>query len=181
MTSNFEDFKHNQTASTPNSQREDSAINNLDHFELLSAYIDGELSPEQKKQVQDWLDQDPKIKRLYTQLLVLQGQMQHSVAPPGDQSVAEITSGVFKSIDRRRGWQRKLAWGGMAIAASCLATISGVVPGLNPDLRLASVDTSEDTTSKSVMLAVAVNKPAIDIPKAATANYLLKINSDFDN
>jgi anti-sigma factor RsiW len=163
MTSKFDDSKQNQAAKPENSQTADLTI---DCFELLSAYIDGELSPSDKHQVQTWLDQDPKIKHLYTQLLALQGQIQHSVAPPSKKSVPEITVGVFQTIERRRR-RCQLIWGSSAIAASVLAIISGMIPGISPLSGLKMAEVKSPANSSAVMLAVAVNKPAIDIPQAA--------------
>lgn len=164
MTSNFE-------ASKPDPSLANSETDlTPDDFELLSAYIDGELSPAEKKQVQIWLDRDPKIKRIYTQLMSLQGQMKYSVAPPSEKSVAEITADVFQTIntERRRNCKRKLVLGGGAVIASLVAIMSGIVPGTSFGLRMAELELESPSTgnSKSVMLAVAVNKPAINIPKA---------------
>lgn len=161
MTSKFDGFDHGEFA---DSSGEEADIP-TDCFELLSAYIDGELSATEKKQVQGWLDQDPKIKNIYTQLLALQGNMQHSIAPPSNKSIAEITTGVFKSIDRRR--QRRLVFTGGAIAASILATITALIPGVTPSgLSIAEIENTDDLVATPIMLAVAVNKPAINIPKA---------------
>ena len=160
MTSNFADFESDPLQ--PDVAIED---NSADCFELLSAYLDGELSLGEKQQVEIWLDRDPQIKALYTQLLGLQSQMQHSVAPPSEKSVAEITAEVFATIEveRRHAWQNKLVWASGAVAASLLAAF-GLIPGVNPvGWRLAQTDSN--TNADSVMLAVAVNKPAIDIPK----------------
>lgn len=170
MTSKHDGFEQNMPA--VNSGEAGSLP--TDYFELLSAYIDGELSPKEKNQVQRLLDRDPKIKNLYTQLLTLQGQMQSSPAPPGDKSVAEITAGVFQSIEHRRH-RRRLLWGGSAIAASILAGITGLIPGIAPELRMAENQDYGDKT-QPVMLAVAVNKPAIDIPKALNG-YGIEVNN----
>ena len=151
----------------------DSELNLADDcFELVSAYIDGELSLAEKQQVQTWIDQDPQVKAFYAQLLALQSQMQHSVAPPSDKSVVEITAEVFATIDveRRRTRQRKLVWGSGAIAASLLAALTGMIPGINPAIRMAQ---KSAPNTGAVMLAVAVNKPAIDIPKGI-ADYNLE-------
>ena len=162
MTFKSEDFNYDPLAQTQHQLAELIP----DSFELLSAYIDGELSASEKKQVQAWLDRDPQFKQLYTQLLALQGQMQHSVAPPSDKSVDEITAEVFQSLDRSRHWRRKLVWGGSAIAASVIATVSGIVPGFTPwSLRTAKIDPPSEV-STPVMLAVAVDRPAINIPKS---------------
>ena len=167
MTSKFDSFEHDKFAENPREEKELPT----DCFELLSAYIDGELSPTERNQVQCWLDQDPKIKNLYTQLLALQGNMQLSIAPPTSKSVAEITTGVFQSIDRRR--QRRLVLTGSAIAAAILTTISALSPGITPSgLRVAERENSGDIVSDSMMLAVAVNKPAINIPKGVNGYQL---------
>lgn len=174
MTSKYDDFEHNKSAV---SSGEDGLMPR-DCFELLSAYIDGELSPDERNQVQCLLDRDPKVKNLYTQLLTLQGQMQNSVAPPSNKSVAEITAGVFHSIEQRRR-QRRLVWGGSAIAASILAGITGLIPGFSPGLRMAEIQDSEGRrVSQTVMLAVAVNRPAINIPKAANGDGI-ELNSTY--
>lgn len=164
MTSQFDSFQYNSSAEDPYLETEDSY---LDSFELLSAYIDGELSLPETKQVQARLDCDPEFKKLYTQLLTLQGHLQHSVAPPSEKSTEEITAGVFQSLDRTRRWQRKLAWGGSAIAASVIAGVSGLIPGFSPlSPQIAELNSPNNNISTSVMLAVAVDRPAINIPKS---------------
>lgn len=161
----FEGFKHNLSAEDQSPTTEDSTP---DRFELLSAYIDEELSASEKKQVQIWLDRDPEFKQLYVRLLALQGKIQHSLAPPSNKSIDEITTGVFQSIDRKRHWRRKLVWGGAAIAASCFATVSGIIPGNTPFSSQMAEVKSPTPASTPVMLAVAIHRPAIDIPKSVT-------------
>lgn len=160
MTSNFEGLEYEESTENLDLTIESTT----ERLELLSAYIDGELSAVERNQVQIWLDEDPQFKQLYSQLLALQGQIQHSVAPPSEKSVSEITAGVFRAVDRKRR-QRKLFWGGSALAASILAAVAGLIPGTAP-LRMATRENPAEIESKTVMLAVAVNKPAIDIPKA---------------
>jgi anti-sigma factor RsiW len=164
MKSNFEGFEPD--LSPANSNTGGLA---LEFVEMLSAYIDGELSPAEKNQVQNWLDQDPKIKQVYLQLLALQGQMHCSIAPASEKSVAEITEKVFLAVDKDRRWQRQWIWGSGAIAASLCATIFGFMPGFSPAaLRTAELKPRVTINSAPVMLAVAINKPAINIPKPAT-------------
>lgn len=165
MTSKFEDFERDQFMVSPSQQRKSAT----DNFELISAYLDGELSPTERYQVQKWIDEDPQMKQLYHKLLALQGQIQSLEAPPNQKTVGEITNQVFQSLDRQRR-RRRLLLGGSAIAASCLATITGLIPGLMPSgLRVAQSPNSRDLSPvvapEQVMLAVALNKPAINIPK----------------
>ena len=172
MTSKFEGFQPHSSTEAQNQEPENLIP---DSFELLSAYIDGELSLSEKKQVQTCLDRDPQFKKLYTQLLTLQGQIHHSVAPPSDKSIDEITAEVFQVIDRHRNWRRTLVWGGSAIAASIIAGVSGIVPGFSPlSPNIAKVAPS-NTVSTPVMLAVSLDRPAINIPKSVNGYENLEI------
>ncbi|MFM2310804.1 MAG: hypothetical protein RLZZ04_80 [Cyanobacteriota bacterium] len=165
MTSKFEDFEPDQSMVSSDQQKKFPT----DNFELISAYLDGELSSTERFQVQKWIDEDPQMKQLYHKLLALQGQIQSLEAPPTRRTVGEITEQVFQSLDRQHR-RRRLLWGGGAIAASCLATITGLIPGLmSPSLRVAHSPNAHDLAPQvppeQVMLAVALNKPAINIPK----------------
>jgi hypothetical protein len=162
MTSKFEDLKHNKSVGSLNQEIELPT----DSFELLSAYLDGELSPNQRHQVQTWIDRDPQMKALYVQLLALQGQIRSLEAPPNQKTVGEITEQVFQSLDRQSS-QRRLMLVGSAIAVSCLATITGLILGItSPGLKVAKSPSSGENLSDNVMLAVALNKPAINIPES---------------
>lgn len=160
MTSKFEDFEHDKL--TPIADEDTLPP---DCFELLSAYIDGETTASQRHQVQTWLDRDPQVKRLYTQLLALQNQMQHSVAPASDKSVAQITSEVFESIDNSHRRQRRLILTGTAIVASMVAAITGIVSQNAPlRMNMAALDNPTNNAPPQT-LAIALNKPVINIPK----------------
>ena len=179
MTSKFEDLKHNQAIEVPDLET-DSLGAAPDHFEMVSAYIDGELTASERNLVQTWLDQDPEVKHLYTQLLTLQSQMQNSWAPPSDTSVSEISLKVFREIDRTCQRQRRLIWGSGALAASIFAALSGIIPGIAPfSFRMANFD-PPPVKSDSVMLAVTVNEPAVNIPKTANG-YLIKTPNLINN
>ena len=164
----FESFEHDKfmagSENKPKSYSDCSQVQSLHRFELISAYIDDELSASERKQVQSWIDGEPQMKTLYTQLLALQSQMQSLEAPTSNRSADEIADRVFQSLDRRRR-QRRLMLGGSAIAASILATITGFIPGVSPGWKFAQSGDSRQNTTNMVMLAVALDKPAINIPK----------------
>lgn len=165
MTSKFDGFEHDSASENQINQNPTDLT--PDRFELLSAYIDGELSPSEKNMVQTWLDRDSDFKQLYIQLMALQGRIQNSVAPPSEKSLDQITAGVFDSIDCHRRRRRQLIWGGSAIATALLAGISAIVPGKTPfSAQMAKIETNP--TSHLVMLAVAIDQPAINIPKSVT-------------
>ncbi|MBW4532384.1 MAG: zf-HC2 domain-containing protein [Pleurocapsa minor HA4230-MV1] len=161
MTSKFEDLKQDKSMASLNKMELPS-----DSFELLSAYLDGELSPTERHQVQTWIDRDPQTKALYFKLLALQSQMQGLEAPPSQITVGEMTEQVFQALDRQHH-QRRLVLSGSAIAVSCLATITGLIFGItSPGLKVAQSPNSGENLSDNVMLAVALNKPTINIPKS---------------
>ena len=175
MTSEFEDFEYNSSTEDQYTELKNSTS---DSFELLSAYIDGELSPSEKKQVQAWLDRDAEFKQLYLRLLNLQGQIQNFIIPPAEKSTEEITTGVFQSLDRHRRKRRTLVWGGSAIAASIVATISGIIPGFSTFSPQVAEVNLPNLNSDSVMVAVAIDRPAINIPKSVTGYSLQNLNLD---
>ena len=81
MKPNFEEFDRHCDPSGETSQQQ--------RFELLSAYLDGEVSPAERQQVQQWLDTDPEIQQLYVKLLRLQ-QSVPRIPVPSSGSSSEI-------------------------------------------------------------------------------------------
>ncbi len=162
MRSNYDGFPNYQ----PDTNNEQN-----DPFELLSAYIDDEVTPTERQQVQQWLDNDPEIKKLYLQLLSLQGGIQRlSVPSPPEISPEILTENVFASIDRTRNRKKLLFWSSSAIAATIIAALSGLIPGsYSPGLKFAKSVESE-TTQDRVLVAVTLNQPAIHIPKSAISS-----------
>lgn len=149
---------------------EKTGNDNLDCFELLSAYLDDELTPAERNQVQHRLDNEPDVRKMYAQLLQLQSIMQNSSAPSSELSVEDVSHRVLQKLDRSQRRRKIAAWGGGAIAATLIATVSGIVLGTNtPALRMVKSPFNTETFSEPIMLAVAVDKPAVKIPKAAIA------------
>jgi anti-sigma factor RsiW len=175
MTSKFEDLKHDKSIDSLNQIELPT-----DGFELLSAYIDGELSPKERHQVQTWIDRDPQTKRLYIELLALQSQMQALKAPPSHRTTGQMTEQVFQALDCQRS-RRRLVLAGSAIAVSALASITGLFLGImSPSLKVAQSPNSGENLSDNVMLAVALNKPTINIPEPVS-NYTIQQSNSLKN
>jgi len=100
--------KHNNfNIPDPESSELEELDADMDYFVILSAYIDGEASVEECQQVQTWLDQDPEIKKVYCQLLSLQGGMQNLAIPSQDIAFELDTSQqVFARLDRSQNVRR---------------------------------------------------------------------------
>ncbi|MDJ0688182.1 MAG: zf-HC2 domain-containing protein [Xenococcaceae cyanobacterium MO_188.B32] len=182
MTSNYDDFNLNPKSDQVKEDFIDpqQGIFDLDGnemsdpklecFELLSAYLDNEVSVEERRQVQYWLDNNPEIKKLYLQLSRLNQGVQNIPTPQETISTKQLSERVFQSIDRTQRKRKVSIWGG-AIAALALATVSNLFTGSGniPALKLAE-SSEQETVSQPIMVAVAVNKPAVKIPKAAVSS-----------
>ena len=95
-------------------------------FELLSAYLDGEVSATERKQVEEWLTSDAEFQTTYQQMLSLQGGLR---SMPTAQSIPteQLVTQVMKRLDR----QPKLwALGSLgAAAALVIGALSGLLTG----------------------------------------------------
>lgn len=139
-----------------------------DRFELLSAYIDGEVTAPERKQVEEWLATDPAIQRLHTRLLRLRQGFQAVPVPASQQSVQQTVDQVFARVERRP--KRALIWGG-AIAALAVGAVGSLFLGeQSPLTQLARLNQTETQTAPpnagNEPLLVALDRPLVAIPKA---------------
>ncbi|MEC4805918.1 MAG: Fis family transcriptional regulator [Jaaginema sp. PMC 1079.18] len=138
-----------------------------DRFEMLSAYLDGEATAQERQQVQQWLDTDPQAQCLYQRIIKLRSTMNAMPVPQG-QSPDCVTQGVFRRL-RQRSWQQAALVGGGAIAAVFVSVVSGVFPGNNGAWQYAETPSSPEISISEDSLAIAINRPVVEIPKAAIA------------
>jgi anti-sigma factor RsiW len=139
-----------------------------DDFELLSAFLDGEVTAAERQQVQQRLTTDAEMQRLHKRLLKLrQGFMgiENLPLPVVSSSAADLTQQVFARVDQRR----QLRWGlgiGGAIAALAVGALSFVLsPNPTPSsLQLVQQPSAESSQPKPELLMIAVNRPVIEIP-----------------
>lgn len=145
-----------------------------DRFELLSAYLDGEVTASERQQVEKWLDTDPAVQRLYQRLLKLRQNFQ-GMPTPVSQPVEQTVEQVFARLDRRP--KRALAlWGGGAVAAVLIGAFTSLIPGNEGLLPQLAQSPEAEPTSAAVMIAL--DQPVVSIPKVAVpANPSLKLNS----
>lgn len=131
-------------------------------FELLSAYIDGEVTPEERQQVQKWLDADPQLKQTYLGLLRLQRELPCIPTPSTGISTEQLSECVFRRIEQTNRLNRLLFWGGMVITAvlvGALSTFFGVPTPLTAPLQQANLGLEPEP------LTIALNQPPIEIPE----------------
>ncbi|NET56301.1 MAG: Fis family transcriptional regulator [Symploca sp. SIO2E6] len=136
-----------------------------DRFELLSAYIDGEVTAAERYQVQELLSEDPNMQRLYTRLMKLRQGLQQLPVPTRETTAPETAEQVFSKIDRRRS-RKAFIWGGAAVAALFVSAVSGVFSGGGRSL-LPQLAQSPQPEVTSEPLMISANQPVIEIPKTA--------------
>ncbi|AFY83291.1 anti-sigma factor family protein [Oscillatoria acuminata] len=143
-------------------------------FELVSAYIDGEATQSERRQVQEWLDCDPEVKRLYLNLIKLRETVQVLPVPAPVQPVQETVQNLFRRLDRQR--QRRVLWGGVAIAALVLAGLSSLIfRDRTYSPQMATVPAETQTPSERLMIAL--NGPVVEIPEDPEATEPTPIES----
>ena len=142
-----------------------------DRFELLSAYLDGEVTATERKQVEDWLAHDPVVQRLHSRLLKLRQGFQSLPVPTPERSTQQMMDQVFAQVERRP--KLSLIWGGAAaIAALFVGALSLGLPGQSPLPQIAQSPRSQPSTTKpapqtspSEPLLVALDQPLVTLPK----------------
>ncbi len=136
-----------------------------DRFELLSCYLDGEVTAAERKQVENWLATDPEIQHLHARLLKLRRGFQ-SQPVPTSQPVEQMVEQVFDRIDRRPKLRLILGVAG-AVAAVVVGALTSVLPGSHFNPQMAEQVPAEQSDPEALMLAL--DRPPIDIPKAPAA------------
>ncbi|MEG4117565.1 zf-HC2 domain-containing protein [Microcoleus sp. N9_B4] len=191
MNYNFESDKNQNKQGIGDSLTETQANNTYaqgnvttmmrDRFELLSAYLDGEVTATERRQVEEWLTNDPTTKRLYSRLLMMQQSFQAMPVPAAEQSAEELATKVLQRVERKP----KQTWilGGSAIAALLIAVVSGVggdrqlfapqfarspVPAESDGLIMALNEPLVEIVNPNDLM-LGVNAPIMDIPKVGVA------------
>ena len=143
-----------------------------ERFELVSAYLDGEVTPSERREVENLLATDTVTKHLYHRLVQLRSEFQSMPVPPTTEPVEVTVDKVFDKIDRRS--KRTFVLVGSAIAAVCVAIVSGIVSNTrSPIIQLAEEEPVQIALNEPVMeivgpnnLMLTINEPLFQIPKA---------------
>lgn len=174
MSNPIDEFS-NRTADCETTQfPADSATTQRDRFELLSAYLDGEVSAAERRQIETWLSTDPKTQRLYARLLMLR-QGLHNLPIAKSEEVEQLVDRVTARIERR---PRRLLWGGVAVAALFVGAVVGTIPRQTYAPSIAeSLPATDEVPTDGLMIAI--NHPPIEIPRTrvgGSMNVIQDIN-----
>jgi anti-sigma factor RsiW len=152
-----------------------STTDQPDRFELLSAYLDGEVTADQRRQVEQWLANDPKVQNMHRRLLMLREGFRTMPAPVTAPPVEQTIDKVFAKIDRRSRFRVLTGGGAMAAAAAAMvAAVVGIgqmnqspVPmvATNSGANRTRVEPINPADSSDVMLAVQIDTPLFTTEK----------------
>ncbi len=149
-----------------------------DRFELLSAYLDGEVTATERRQVEEWLNHDEPTRRLYDRLLKLREGFQGMplyASQPVDDTVAQVMGRLDQP---RRPSRRLMALGGGAIAAAVVAALSSLMGGpLSPQFAKQPVPGSSASLDPALESPIAVQLPAT-VPNGASGDGSSDMSSD---
>jgi Putative zinc-finger len=149
----------------------------FEQFELLSAYLDGEVSATERKQVEAWLDHDPQLRQTYQRLLKLQnGVKAMPMAAPSIQP-EQLAQNVLKRVDRSR---RLWVWSGIGTAAAIvMGSLSSLLTGQSWDMKTAqqplqgqptfnppsvAIQNDANAALPNATLMIALERPPVEIP-----------------
>jgi anti-sigma factor RsiW len=175
MTSNFDPSNFEPQVYLPENLNSSPLraldVMHRDRFELLSAYMDGEVTADERRQVEEWLANDPTVQRLHERLLKLRQSFQAMPIPvPEKCSVDNTVDSVLARVERRP--RTALLWGGFAIAAVAIGAVSSLFLGNQspaPQLAQSTREATQQpaTDSSSEPLLVALDKPLISMPPSS--------------
>ncbi len=148
-----------QLVNRPTSLCSELDVMKRDRFELLSAYLDGEVTPEERSLVQTWLNSDPTAKCLYNRLLALrQGLREESYITACD---AEVTlAQVFQCLNQRFR---------MVSMASAGVVVVGMLNLLSSSMAPGHEAWHLSQNSSAPALQIALDQPVFPIPDLSIA------------
>ena len=95
-----------------------------DLFELLNAYLDGEVTAAERRQIEDWLTTDSAAQCLYSRALGLRQKWQ-LMSPLAQQPVASEVKQMFSCREKPK---RDVLWKATVLVAVLIGALSGVLP-----------------------------------------------------
>jgi predicted anti-sigma-YlaC factor YlaD len=143
----------------------------LEKFELLSAYLDGEVNAAERKQVELWLQEDAAFKAMYNKMRGMHVAIEQIPMPAVTEPVNKFADEVFAKIDQRRQFKFLKVVGGACVAGMVAAgaMFTATFQGSNHQLQVAksvlptSVPNSLSILVKPTPLMVALNDSIVQI------------------
>jgi len=149
-----------------------SMITPNERFELLSAYIDGELTEAEEQLVEQWLSDDVDFRRIYLQQMKLRQSLIDLPVPVATNSSAKketeiMIDRVFAEIDKR-SQRRKWKIAGIGISVAAVVGVFGSLFTFNSSPQFSPVANSvkAPTPVAEEPILIAMEEPLVPLPKA---------------
>lgn len=149
-----------------------SMITPNERFELLSAYIDGELTEAEEQLVEQWLSDDVDFRRIYLQQMKLRQSLIDLPVPVATDSSAKKETGimidrVFAEIDKR-SQRRKWKIAGIGISVAAVVGVFGSLFTLSSSPQFSPVANSVKSPAPVVEepVLIAMEEPLVPLPKS---------------
>ena len=175
MTFNFD--PHNSKKMPSSSADSNPSARSLDaiqrdRFEMLSAYMDGEVTADERRTVEEWLTNDLTVQKLHARLLRLRQTFQAMPVPAtNEKAMQQTVDAVLARVDRRPRFSA--IWGGVALAAVAIGAISTSLMGdRSPFFQMAQSSRNPaqtQPTAEPEPLLIALDQPLIAISKTPVA------------
>jgi len=143
-----------------------------ERFELLSAYIDGEVTNTEEQMVEQWLSDDVDFRRLYHQQIKLRQLLVDLPVPVAANSSVKAETNVminrvFAEIDKR-SQRRKWKLAGFGVSVAAVVGIFGSMFTFNSSPQFSPVANSikNPTTTVEEPILIAMEEPLVPLPKS---------------
>ncbi|MFN5206165.1 MAG: anti-sigma factor family protein [Pseudanabaena sp.] len=151
---------------------DNSMITPNERFELLSAYIDGELTEAEEQLVEQWLSDDVDFRRIYLQQMKLRQSLIDLPVPVATNSSAKketeiMIDRVFAEIDKR-SQRRKWKIAGIGISVAAVVGVFGSLFTLSSSPQFSPVANSVKSPAPVVEepVLIAMEEPLVPLPKS---------------
>ncbi|MGB7427119.1 MAG: zf-HC2 domain-containing protein [Microcoleaceae cyanobacterium] len=152
-------------------------------YELLSAYLDGEVTPAERRLVEEWMVNDPQFKAMYFQWLQIRSEWRSMPIPKLAIAPQQLSEQIIKQSQRKT--QRTVVLSGAALTAVIIAAISAGLPGGSQWGLKQQLSQHRETEPLRIALhepvipivnpeavSISVDQPLIQIPKAPRSGTL---------
>lgn len=146
-----------------------------ERFELLSAYIDGEVTDAEEQLVEQWLADDINFRHLYQQQLKLRQLLIDLPVPVAAHSSAKLETDVMinrvmAEIDKR-SQRRKWKLAGIGISVAAVVGIFGSLFTFNSSPQFSPVANSikSPIQVKEEPILIAMEEPLVPLPKSMSS------------
>ena len=143
-----------------------------ERFELLSAYIDGEVTNTEEQMVEQWLSDDVDFRRLYHQQIKLRQLLVDLPVPVAANSSVKaetnlIIDRVFAEIDKR-SQRRKWKLAGFGVSVAAVVGILGSMFTFNSSPQFSPVANSIKNPAITIEepVLIAMEEPLVPVPKS---------------